>query len=208
MIDRRFGPSRSLRRGQFGIIWGDKRPKQAGLFEVDRLFDRRRIADSRICSPAVDPLDKVGDDFVWKLPSGGHLGRFVAEGLDNQALVAFLGDESRPRVAPLGEPLCRFERQSTLERFRFGGVAFVAMLDQDGSDFLLEELQFGSLHVIGSKFLRQPGRAWEQESTEKAHNQAHGAMGTAQDGKHTGCGCGLRGDGCRHVGRGPEYSPS
>jgi len=41
-------------------------------------------------------------------------------------------------------------------------VAFVAMLDQDGSDFLLEELQFGSLSVIGIKFLRQPARAWEQ----------------------------------------------
>jgi hypothetical protein len=33
-------------------------------------------------------------------------------------------------------------------------------------------------------------------------------MGTAQDGKHTGCGCGLSGDGCRHVGRGSEYSLS
>ena len=106
MIDRRLGPVRALGCRDFRTLRGYKRPELSGLVEVDRFFDRRRLTKTRIGSPAAYPFDKVSDDLIRELATRWHLGRLVAKGLEDQALVAFPRNQGGPGIATLRQSCC------------------------------------------------------------------------------------------------------
>ena len=142
-IDRRLGPVTSARVWNRRHLGGNKRPEAASLVKVDRFLGRGRCTDARVDGTAIDPLDQIGDRALGQFPTGWHLIRFVADGLDDQTLIDLARNQRGARIATLQKPLGTIQGQPTLESFRLRGVAFVAMLDENRSDFRLKEFQLG-----------------------------------------------------------------
>src|SRR4029079_4898851 len=102
----RLRPRGVLDRGQVGHLRLLRRPERAALRDVDGLgLVARTVA--RIEGAAGDPLFEVIDHFGRQLAAGGHLEILVRvlEGLEQEALARFAGDESGAGVAALEDAL-------------------------------------------------------------------------------------------------------
>ena len=112
-----------------------------------------------------DPRDQVGDRRFGEALLRGHLqvAVLVADGFDEQAFVGLAGDDGRPGVAALPDPLGRVEQEAALDLLGRGGVAGGAGVDEDRADPLLEE--FDSRGVVLD---RQSG---QQRGLQQHHDE-------------------------------------
>ena len=105
-------------------------------------------AGSRVGRAHFYPGNQIGDLFVRKLAAafaGGHLKVFVGvtDGLDQKTLVRIPAHDGGPGVAALEQTIARIEQESAFDFFGVLAVTFVAVLDKDGPDFFLKELDAG-----------------------------------------------------------------
>ena len=110
------------------------------------------------------PPRQVGDGGIGQFGALGHLqiDVLVPDRDDEPALFRIAGDDGRARVAPVEQAGTVVEQQSPLELGRLRRVAAVTVFDEDGTDFLLEELSGGRVGrwTVG---LRAPPRRWRAE---------------------------------------------
>jgi hypothetical protein len=119
-------------------------PELASLLEGQAdLFLDDGIAAARIRSAQIHPGFKVSDDRSGQLALRRHL-HFVAvtQRLDQQAFLGIVGHDGRARVAAGLPAVSAVQKQAALQpllALSFLRVAFVAVLDQHGPDFLFKE---------------------------------------------------------------------
>jgi hypothetical protein len=82
---------------------------------------------------------------------------------DQEALGGLAGDDGRAVVAPLEQAVAVVDPELALG-VGLGGVAVVAVVDQERPDLLLEELD--GLRVVGRGGYRGPGRGGERRHRE------------------------------------------
>src|ERR1019366_5091001 len=85
---------------------------------------------------------QVRDSNVGQFALFGHLnvGVPVADGLNEKTFIRLARRHGRTPIAALQEGSAAVETQAAANFLRLGGVTFVALFDQDRTDFLLEEL--------------------------------------------------------------------
>src|SRR5213078_1969248 len=96
------------------------------------------------------------------------------------------GDESGPGVAALEESRLGVEEQAALELLALlgvGGVAGVALLDEDGADLLLEEGGSRGVLVGGEDRRGGQGEADEAEQEAQSHEAGPPVEGGGQAGE-------------------------
>src|SRR5205823_10039971 len=128
-------------------------PKLFGRLEVDPLphpslssrergegegVSGRTIA--RINGPLLDPGRKVCDYRVGQLSPWRHLKVLIVESLQKQAGRRIVRNDGGAALAAFADAIAAVQEQSTSDLLRAGRMAFIAMLDQDGPNLLLEEL--------------------------------------------------------------------
>jgi len=69
-----------------------------------------------------------------------NVGILVTDCFNEKTFVRLAGHHGRAPITALQEAGAVVEVQAAANFLRFGGVTFVALLNQDGTDFLLEEL--------------------------------------------------------------------
>ena len=122
-----------------------ERPPLAAGVEVDLVFGTGGArAGARVGGALGDPFLEVGNDGVGELLFRGHGEVFgdVAEGFDEEAVGGFAGDEGGAGFAAVEEAFAGIDVEAGLEfalLLGLGGVAGVALLREDGADFILEE---------------------------------------------------------------------
>jgi hypothetical protein len=100
------------------------------------------FSGARVWSAEFDPTLEVFDNVARKFPGGWHFVFFVANRLEDQTVEGFGGIECRSGVATTSDPFAAIEPEVCFKvaiPFRFVGVAFQAMFDENGSDSRFEE---------------------------------------------------------------------
>jgi len=99
---------------------------------------------SRIGRAALYPGSEVGDLLVGKFFAlGRHLQVYVgvANGLNQQAIVGFAGNEGRAGISAVPKSFACVQHQTALHLVRVVAVTLVAFVDENGPDAAFEELQ-------------------------------------------------------------------
>ena len=118
-----------------------KRPELPAQVDVDLALDDVRRLVARIGRAHLHPGLEVGDHRVGQLLLRRHLEVLilVVDRLDEQTFLRIARDDRRPQVAPLAHPCARVEEQVAAQLLGLGGMALVALLDQDRPDSRFEE---------------------------------------------------------------------
>jgi hypothetical protein len=87
-----------------------------------------------------NPGFEITQDGIAQFTAWRHLKGTVTKRLDDQALVGVAGDDRWAAVATFANSRLRVQSQVSLDDLRLPGVAFIAVLDQDGSDAGFEKL--------------------------------------------------------------------
>ena len=98
-----------------------------------------RVFAARIGRAEFHPLDEVVYDRCGQARFRRHLEVLVAQRLDEEALVGTAGDQCGAGFAAGEEAVAGVEEEAAADFFRVGGMARIAVLDQDGADFGFEE---------------------------------------------------------------------
>ena len=113
-------------------------PELPGVFDIEAV--RLGRVRTRVGRAHLHPGDEVGDLGIRQFLFG-HLEVVVdvPHRADEQALLGMAGNDGRTGGAALEQPGPRIEIEFAANLLRAGGMAFVAMLDEEGADSLLEE---------------------------------------------------------------------
>src|SRR5688500_16510523 len=117
---------------------------------------RRNVGDRdfpRIDRPLFDPALEIRDYGRRQLALRRHLKILVAQSLHHEALLRLTGHDSGTALAPFASCLAAVEEQPPLKFFRLPRMALVAMRDQDGADFCLEEFDLIAWQLDAWQFL-------------------------------------------------------
>src|SRR5262249_50528283 len=105
-----------------------------------------------------DPARECGDLLRAELPRRGHLGPFVFDGLDQQALLGLAGHHGRTRLAALQDGFEGVEPQTAL--LLLLAMTGITILGEERPDAALEELFARGLSLrIGPAIQSAPSRA-------------------------------------------------
>jgi hypothetical protein len=119
-----------------------ERPELTTGLDIGAFGGGGSFSGARVWSAEFDPTFEVFDDVARKFPCGWHFVFFVADRLEDQAVEGFGGIECGAGVTSASEAFSAIEPEVRFEvavEFRFVGVAFQAMFDENGSDFRFEE---------------------------------------------------------------------
>ena len=187
VIDGRPGPARRFHLGGGRIPRRSKSPMRSDLRDVRLRGFRGGVVLSRIGSSAFHPGDEVPNDGLRQFPRGRHLEFLVAvpDRLDEAAGFGVARHEGRTRVTALEEAGTGIEVQPPFELFRLRAVALEAVLDQDGSDLVLEEfdalaggvLPRGRSRTDPAQQDQDTGRPHEAHRLDRFRGSFHGFIG-------------------------------
>src|SRR5438128_1235107 len=139
MIDRLLGPFTIVDYRDWMTMGRLEGPKLFGPLEVDPLL-LRGGAIARIKGPLLDPGRKVCDHRVGQFSPWRHLELLIAKSLQKQAGRRIARNNGRAALAAFPDAIAAIQQQSTADLLRAGRVTLIAMIYQDGPNFLLEEL--------------------------------------------------------------------
>ena len=129
----------------------------ADFFRVGkrRSFLNHGLARARVRRSHFHPRFEIGDLLLGKFAATfarRHLHVFigVTDRLDQKAFLRIARDNRRARIAALQHFVARVEQQPAFDLFGVLAVALVAMLDEEGPDFLLKKLDACTVGFNGS----------------------------------------------------------
>ena len=157
------------------------------LLEIEG-SERGRLLGRALGGPRSAPLHpggEIGDRLGGQLPAWRHpqVDILIADRLDQPALLRLPRHHRGPTVAALEQPGPAIELETALHFLRFDGVATIAMLDQEGPNFLLEEVDPGRI-ICGSRtrcqWMEQRDQPQAMEGRAQRSVHGFGPIGTGE----------------------------
>ena len=170
-VEVRLRPRRIANRRQRRDFRRLIRPELPPLLDVDLNFRALGHAVARVGRAHIHPRLEVRNHRIGQSLLRWHLAIFVFgfKCIDEQTFRRLPRHDRRTAIAAQPQPVPRIERQSAANLLRIGGMALVTLLDENGANLLLEEVQ-----LLLRRHVRRTQRHSSSHDDERSNSDSHG----------------------------------